>query len=267
MREVYIPLNPEKLKGKSLFVATPMYGGQCTGAYMYSCLQLQQECQKYGVPFRFYALYNESLVTRARNYCADTFLRSEFTHMLFIDSDIHFNPVDALKMLAYDDKDIICGPYTKKNIRWDRVLGAYNRNLFSDPESAEDFGGDFAFNAAPETKNIVLSEPCEVMESATGFMLIKRETFETYASHYPELAFETDHPESCEWKDKEMIAYFDTVIDPKTKRYLSEDFMFCQYARKAGLKVWLCPWVKLQHIGNYTYKGDFISTLTLISKD
>jgi hypothetical protein len=32
--------------------------------------------------------------------------------------------------------------------------------------------------------------------------------------------------------------------------------MFCQYARAIGIKVWLCPWMKNQHIGTYAFTGD-----------
>jgi hypothetical protein len=31
--------------------------------------------------------------------------------------------------------------------------------------------------------------------------------------------------------------------------------MFCQMARRAGLKVWLCPWIQLQHVGSYIFGG------------
>jgi hypothetical protein len=51
------------------------------------------------------------------------------------------------------------------------------------------------------------------------------------------------------------MAYFDCIIDPDTKRYLSEDYMFCQNVRKAGGKVWLCPWISLQHVGMYIFGG------------
>jgi hypothetical protein len=52
-----------------------------------------------------------------------------------------------------------------------------------------------------------------------------------------------------------ITAYFDTVIDPESKRYLSEDYMFCQYSRAAGVKVWLCPWMKTSHMGSYFFGG------------
>jgi len=31
--------------------------------------------------------------------------------------------------------------------------------------------------------------------------------------------------------------------------------MFCQWARKAGIKVWMCPWMKLTHMGSYMFGG------------
>ena len=262
-------LNISKLKGKSLYVATPMYGNQCNGAYMTALMRLQRLCLELHVPFELYVVYNESLVTRARNHCAHEFLKSGYSHMMFIDADIVFDPHDVLKMLAYGDKDILCGPYTKKRIRWDRSMEAYTKgfiNTHSDPDKIESFTGDFFFSPIPGDDTMFLQEPTEILEAGTGFMMIKRETFNKFSKAYPHLKYISDLNDT-DLHNKELFAYFDTVIDEETKRYLSEDYMFCQYARKAGLKVWLCPWIKLQHIGNYTYKGDFISTLTLISKD
>ena len=50
-----------------------------------------------------------------------------------------------------------------------------------------------------------------------------------------------------------FMKFFDTVIDSKafydgsngSDRYLSEDYMFCQFVRKLGIKTWFCPWMKL----------------------
>ena len=40
-----------------------------------------------------------------------------------------------------------------------------------------------------------------------------------------------------------------------TKRYLSEDYWFCQKAQGIGLRTWFCPWMKLQHVGTYIFGG------------
>ena len=72
----------EDLRKCKLFVATPMYGGVNNGMYMKACLGLQGMCMQYGIEVRFSFLFNESLITRARNYLVDEFLRSGYTHLL-----------------------------------------------------------------------------------------------------------------------------------------------------------------------------------------
>ena len=103
-----------ELQKRRLFVATPMYGGQCAGMYTRSIADLTAICARYQVQVQLYFLFNESLITRARNYCADEFMRSNATHMMFIDSDIGFDPNDVIALLALmteeSDYDVMGGP-------------------------------------------------------------------------------------------------------------------------------------------------------------
>jgi len=252
----------EELKKGKLFIATPMYGGQCHGLYMKSSLDLQMQCVKYGIDCRFSFIFNESLITRARNYLVDEFLRSDMTHLLFIDSDIHYDPNDVLAMLALslknDNMDIIGGPYPKKSINWSNVANGVKQHPDIDPKELESLVGDFVFNpvkGGPQQFNV--TQPLEVMEVGTGFMMIKKALFADFDKAYPEKSYKPDHRGTAHFDgSREIHAYFDCVIDPESKRYLSEDYMFCQYARKMGKHVWLCPWMRTQHIGSYLFTGD-----------
>jgi hypothetical protein len=95
------------------------------------------------------------------------------------------------------------------------------------------------------------------MEIGTGFMMIKREVFPKFAEQYPHLKYKPDHVGQAHFDGSRYIhAYFDTVIDPKSERYLSEDYMFCQWWRNMGGQIWLCPWMRTQHIGTYHFQGD-----------
>lgn len=265
--DVKVPV--EEMRKRKLFVATPMYGGQCSGMYSKSIADLSSLCTHYGIEVKFHMLFNESLITRARNYCADEFLRSDCTHMIFIDSDIGFNANDVLALLALQsdesDYDIIAATYPKKSISWEKLVQAVNKGYGEkNPEELSRFVGDFVFSAVTGDTSIKLNEPVEVMETGTGFMMIRRKTFEKFAEAYPQQKYLPDHIRTQNFDgSREIMAYFDTPIDPESKRYLSEDYMFCQWSRKIGMKVWLCPWMKLQHVGSYIFGGS-LSDLAMI---
>lgn len=250
-----------ELQKKKLFVATPMYGGQCAGMYARSIADLSAICAKYQIPLQLYYLFNESLITRARNYCVDEFMRSGATHLMFIDSDIGFNPQDVIALLALltDDSpyDVIGGPYPKKCISWEKIKLAVDKGVADkDPNTLEKFVGDYVFNPKHNQREIPIGEPVEVREIGTGFMMVRRKTFEDYAKAYPELSYKPDHVRTEHFDgSREIMAYFDCIIDPESKRYLSEDYNFCYHVEKMGSRVWFCPWMQLQHVGSYVFGG------------
>ena len=258
-----IQVKVEELKKNKLFVATPMYGGMAHGLYIKASLDLQNVMSKYGIETKFSFLFNESLITRARNYLVDEFLRSGFTHLLFIDSDIHYQPQDIVALMALD-KDVIGGPYPKKSINWGNVAQAARNHPDLDPKELEGLVGEYVFNVVKGTQQFQVTEPLEVLEIGTGHMMVKRQVFEKMQDSFPNIKYKPDHVGQANFDGSRYIhAYFDTVIDSKdsitgggTERYLSEDYMFCQMWRKIGGQIFLCPWMKTQHIGTYAFTGD-----------
>lgn len=258
-----IKIKADDLREHSIFVGTPMYGGQCAGMFTKSTNDLSMLCAAHQIPLKYYFLFNESLVQRARNYVVDEFMRSDCSHLLFIDADIGFNPKDALTLLGIqiqdpENYDIICGPYPKKTIAWEKIAMAAKKGYGKEnPFELEAFTSDFVFNPVKGTKQFALSEPVEVQEAGTGFMLISRNALEKYRDAYPELQYKPDHVRTDNFDgSRNITAYFDCVIDEESKRYLSEDYFFCKKARAIGLKVWMCPWMQLNHVGSYIFKGN-----------
>lgn len=262
-------LDLEQLRGKKIFLATPMYGGQCHGTFAKSVADLMILCTKYSIDLRLFFMFNESLITRARNYLADEFLRSEYDHLLFIDSDIQFDPADILVMHHYainnPNMGVICGPYPKKAISWEKIRTAVEKGKANEnPAVLEEFVGDYVFNPIEGITSFRLDEPVQVKEGGTGFMMIQRSVFEKFDAMWPERSYKPDHVRTKNFDgSREIMAYFDCVIDPESKRYLSEDYMFCQYARKAGSEVWMLPWVKLKHTGTYVFGGSLAAIATI----
>jgi hypothetical protein len=275
----------------------------------------------YNIPLVFHFLFNESLIPRARNYCCDEFMRMTinvqnqegvevekrpFGHMMFIDADIGFNPQDVLALMALqnmegNDYDIVGGPYPKKCISWEKIKTAVDKGFADkDPQTLEKFVGDYVFNPKGGTGNILISEPAEVLEIGTGFMMMKREAMDKFCESYPQYFYRPDHvrtqhfdgsrpimqffqaemdvPDPLELKNQieeylqfpvgsdapessvgsviyDMIKNFNMRREASTKRYLSEDYWFCQKAHAIGLKTWLCPWMQMSHVGTYIFGG------------
>ena len=256
-----IKIEISELQKRKLFVAVPMYGGQCSGMFTRSIADLSAVCTKYNIPMQLYFLFNESLITRARNYCVDEFMRSGASHLMFIDSDIGFNPQDVLALLALMSEDsqydVMGGPYPKKCISWEKIKTAVDKGVADqDPNVLEKFVGDYVFNPKGGQNEIPLNQPVEVREIGTGFMMVRRETFDKYHESYPAQWYKPDHVRTDHFDGtREIMAVFDCIIDPESKRYLSEDYMFCYNVQKMGMRVWFCPWMQLQHVGSYVFGG------------
>ena len=233
-----------------------MYGGMCTGFYAQSLLTFQKELTANGVDCTFSFMFNESLITRARNALTHGFLNSNATHLMFIDADIRFIPRQFFAMLDAD-KDIICGIYPKKEINWDTVKAAVERG--EQPENLKRYTGSLVVNLvnnAGEVK-VPINEPVEIWNGGTGFMLIKREVFEGLADKVP--AYTNNVMDlGGGLKDDRIREYFATSIDPDSNVLLSEDYHFCRLARMNGYKVWAAPWVQLAHLGSYLFEGGLL---------
>jgi hypothetical protein len=234
-----------------LFIATPMYGGQNYGFYAQSLLQLNNVLRDNNVQSMMSFMFNESLITRGRNALAHGFLKTDCTHLMFIDADIRFNAPDILKMVEAD-KDIICGIYPKKEINWNSVKNAMDAGV-SNPD-LKHHTGSFVVNLKDYagTVTVPVNEPVEIWNGGTGFMLIKREVFEKLKDVVPWYVNDVTDLSGTIGADK-ISQFFTESIEPETNRLLSEDYHFCKVWRDNGGQVYAAPWVHLAHIGTYVF--------------
>lgn len=260
-----LKIDTNELKKFKLFIGTPMYGGMCSGLFARSTADLSALCTHYGLQLQLYYLFNESLITRARNYICDEFMRSDATHLMFIDADIGFDARDVLALMVLSiqnsDYDIIGGAYPKKCIAWEKVMQAANRGLGdNNPQDLEKYIGDFVFNPKAGTTQIKVNEPAEVMEVGTGFMMIRRNTMQKFHdTFFEKYKYRPDHVRTEHFDgSRHILQFFQAEIDPKSERYLSEDYWFTQKCHEIQLRTWLCPWMKLQHMGSFVFGGSLL---------
>jgi len=245
--------NPEKKP--SIMIATPMYGGMCTGHYVMGLLRSVMRLREMGIHVYWAQIMNESLITRARNDLVRMFLERGHDYLMFIDADVGFDAEDVLTLL-YADRDVACGIYPKKEVDWDQVAKAAKEGK----ENLRDYGGAFVFNMMGEGPAETDSNSMvEVRHAGTGFMLIKRWVFEHLMPHVPTYRTASFKNEAGEYVKPLTYEFFATSIDD-SGALLSEDYHFCELFRKHGGKIHANPFLKLEHVGTYVFTGDVVKS-------
>ena len=242
-----------------LFVSTPCYGGICLQAYAESLLRLQRKCAENNISLMLDTTENESLVHRARNLAVARFCqKTEATHFLFIDADIHFDPESVIRLIK-SGHDVSVAAYPKKCVMWD-AADSYIKSGASGKDLARVSSSlvmNFKYANTPIKDGFA-----EVLDGPTGFMLIKRDVLLKMNKHYPELMCANDHQN----RDiDEYCAVFDCMIDPESRRYLSEDYAFCRRWQQMGGRIYADVQTVLGHVGNIRFSGSLEQRLTALA--
>lgn len=203
----------------SILFCTPCYGGMVTAQHFQSCMNLKEELTRQGIAHDWLIGVNESLVTRARNEMTATFLKTEHSHMMWLDADIAFEPEHVAKLW---------------NLQVDIAVGLYSMKR-----------DDFPLSAWRNGKLVKLDEcpprPFEVEYAGTGFFMIARHVLEMMAK-------------TSEWYEgpygRVPALYMTPIHDDG---FESEDYNFSRRAREAGFRIIADPSIKLGHIGQYRY--------------
>ena len=224
-----------------LLVCTPAYGGLMNFEYVTSLLLLERAAREASIEVHFQFLANESLIQRARNFLCDFFMKSDCTHLMFIDADIQFDPADVLRMMA-TDVDLIGGVYPKKMLHWERMGTLSTAQLTALQRGDQSPLLDVVNTSILESD--VVKQIDRVRWVGTGFMLIKRVVMERMQANNPERTFLAN--------GQRMFTYFDCALWNDT--YLSEDYYFCERWRELGGTVHSAPWTKCVHWGTFGFK-------------
>jgi hypothetical protein len=234
----------------SVFLSTPCYGGLCLEGYAESLIRLQRTCAENGIEIVLDTTENESLVQRARNLSIARFLlENKQDFFMFIDADIHFDPTSVVRLIK-SGHDIAVAAYPKKAVMWEQTEDAIKKGDTRDPSRmSSSLVLNFKYQNTPLVNGFA-----EVLDGPTGFMLIKRDVIQRMYDHYrPTLACVNDHQNRGTLTD--YVAIFDCMIDPESKRYLSEDYAFCRRWQQMGGKIYADCMTTLGHIGNLRFFG------------
>ena len=220
------------LSGKSVFIALPAYDFKVSLKLAVSLAKFSRASAEHGIDIQIGSICGCSVVSRARNLLAKDMLESKCDYLLFIDSDINFEPDDIFRLMAW-------GTDPKKGIVA-AVPRTRNESKVYIATLDYDDNGDLTMNGMGLVR---------AKRVATAFMLVRREVFETLEREHPEWAYydsKTDRTLSC---------MFDFQL--AEEGYIGEDFLFCDRVRDHGFEVWIDPSITLGHMGVQEYVGNY----------
>lgn len=266
-------------KNKSkLYILTPCYNGMCYVNYTTCLMNTIELFKNVNFPIQIEFCKGDSLIPRARNnLIARAMNDPDMTHIIFIDNDITWNPIDIFKLIL-SDKHVIGGIYPLKHYNWNKLVSdpnnPYNSNVIQtiiqrknnsqlkDLISDEDM---IKFNMLSYNVNhlghylSIEKNLAKVRHAATGFLLIQREVFEQMFLAFPSTKYVDDVHFLKEEENKHAYALFDCSVEEG--HYFSEDWLFCNRWLKMGGEVFIDVSINLTHSGVEDYSGSFISSI------
>ena len=220
------------LAGKSIFIALPAYDFKVSLKLAVSLARFAQAAPQHGIDIQIGSICGCSVVSRARNLLVQDLLEGQCDYLLFIDSDINFEPDDILRLMAW-------GTDPKKGI-----VAAVPRVRSVDKTYIATLDYDENNQLTMNGMGLVRAE-----RVATAFMLVRREVFTTMIEAHPEWKY-YDHR-----AEKTVPCLFDFMLTEEG--YIGEDFLFCDRTRELGFEVWVDPSITLGHMGVQEYVGNF----------
>jgi hypothetical protein len=247
----------------NIFIAIPCYGGNISNLTFHSLFNIIKPLNDLGHNLTIRTLPTESLISRGRNKFVTMFLddkKFDGTHLLFIDSDIGFTLENILRVIEFNREVVTC-TYPVKGFYWQQLLDRIKENTNIDEKTMRDYLLQFNVNLYPNTE--FKNNFGKVKESATGFMLIKREVFTTIMDKFPHLKYKPDLRTGIEESDNAYDFFPVGIYKEKdgVNRFLSEDYYFCRLWEECGGEIWTDLSTPITHLGSTEYHGMFITQL------
>jgi len=214
----------------NIFIGTPAYNSMVHTDYMHSLMSFYES----KIPFTVMTIGNESLITRGRNTIISYFYSLvEFSHLLFLDADIHLSAESLIKLLKAD-KDVIGAPVALKGYD-DRGKPVYNVGKVLSDTLGED--------------GLV-----EVDKVGTAVFMLSKKAVNSLirnAKDSNDSYFSNPHSRGDVYKNIRMYDVFKTGVFEGD--YLSEDFYVCKMLRELGYKIYIDSSVPVRHNGMFVF--------------
>lgn len=203
-----------------VLIATPAHDGRLDVWYTTSLVNSVRVAQDNGIFLHPVFMSYDALVQRARNDLFRLAVEGEYDHMIFIDSDMEWNPMWIMELLGRPE-DVVGGTYRKKTDDAEMYVMKTN-------------------GLTPAENGLI-----KVDGLGTGFVKLSRKAVMAL--------WEASEPYQNEGREGRMVCDIG-IVDGQL---CSEDVMLFMKLKDIGFDVWLAPHMTCVHIGTKKFYGNF----------
>jgi hypothetical protein len=243
-----------------LFASVPTHSGQLFAETVQTIVGAQSVAHIRGWAFSFHYTGGTN-ISAIRNIIAATFLKSGADLLLMIDSDQATSRTAIEQMIGLDKPVVGCiAPKRKFNPNSVRLEAA---------RSVDDIfyqGADYVGELESDEEGVaeVRNGFARAVSIGAGIMLVRRHVFERLMECSPELEGRGFEPS---WQPAlaDVNWGFFNSLEREDGFPLSEDLSFCRRWRATGGEIWADVQNNSQHIGRFTYAGNYLDFLKATS--
>jgi len=240
----------------NILIGTPAYGGQLTTTYLHSLFKTVSHFRDEhpGITFSI-DTPAVTLLAFARNVLASKVLNDpSFTHLLFIDADMGWEPTLIERMIAFD-KPITSALCPRRFI--DDELVYELRRVVSDAKLARMTALNYVGEEATDLGTL-RSGFAQTRRAGTGIMLIQRTVLETFARTFPDLVVSKPGPYESYGVTGRVLQAFDGGVKDADGFNVGEDICFTyRWIKVCGGEIWTCIDETIAHVGAEVYTGNY----------
>lgn len=220
------------MKKPSVMICVPAYGQSVCAQTMEALFKLAQFLTLNAIRNQL-VWYSAADIVEVRNLFLTQWYdcHPQFSHMLFIDADMGFEPELIRDMLAFDKP--LTGTFYARRQMPPSVVGAALKEDHAFPDIVSGF--------------------LPAAYIGAGVMLIKRSMIKEMLEHKPGLidALPSVLANATTLPLTRLIRAFDTILE--NDRRLSEDISFCSRWIECGGEIWANVMHKIDHVGPFNF--------------
>lgn len=264
---------PIKLTTKNIFVAVPSLG-QIRSETMASLMKLQFHLHELGVGMLIQQYHSADIATSRNTLASNFFWLKQFSHLLFVDSDMSFEPEAVQRLLDFDEP-VTAQICPKRTLDLERLRMLIEKELARPKQTqiptqtliarAADYAVRVRNWDGSTGHRIERGGFLSVPGIGAAIMLVRRDALETMALQGAAISVGSSEAKPGGHR-RTVFGFFSPLSDEATGCPLAEDLSFCKrWVVECAGQIWADTETPINHHGSWAYSGRYADLRSEIS--